>query len=293
VNMVDTQTFFQISLIAAYIAGMVALFAPCCISYLLPAYLGNVFKERGRILLMTLVYSLGIFVVMLPIVLGAKALQMLFFDLHDSTYIFGGIFMLFVAIVTFLGIKMPMPHFAMKSGKPQADVVSTFTLGVFSGVTSACCAPVLVGILTLSSLAPNTFQALLVGAFYVLGMVTPLYIASLFIHKKNILQKPVLKRIVTEVKIRGRVYPIFVANIVGSAIFLLTALVMIYLASAGKLGMTDAESAVTQSIYQVAEKVTEITDFAVVNIVFAILGAFLLYKYIKRVKKEASKCCDE
>ena len=41
---------FQISLIAAYIAGMVALFAPCCISYLFPAYLGNIFKERKQVL---------------------------------------------------------------------------------------------------------------------------------------------------------------------------------------------------------------------------------------------------
>ena len=73
------QAWYQISLVAAFVAGMVALFAPCCISFLLPAYLGNVFKEKKKVLLMTLVYSAGIFVVMLPVVLGAKALASLFF----------------------------------------------------------------------------------------------------------------------------------------------------------------------------------------------------------------------
>ena len=42
---------FQTSLIAAFVAGMVALLAPCCITFLLPAYLGGVFKEKQKVLL--------------------------------------------------------------------------------------------------------------------------------------------------------------------------------------------------------------------------------------------------
>ncbi len=75
---------YQISLVAAFAAGIVALFAPCCISYLLPAYFANIFKEKKRILLATLIYSLGIFVVMLPVVLGAKALSLLFFGADSN-----------------------------------------------------------------------------------------------------------------------------------------------------------------------------------------------------------------
>ena len=102
--------FSQISLIASFIAGTVALFATCCFSYLLPAYFGNIFKEKKRVILMTLIYSLGIFVVMLPIVLGAKVLAGLIFQLHDQTYIIGSLFMILVAILAFLGIKLPMPQ---------------------------------------------------------------------------------------------------------------------------------------------------------------------------------------
>src|SRR3989304_1261512 len=127
--------FYKISLIAAFIAGMVALFAPCCISYLLPAYLGNIFRERRQVVLMTLVYSLGIFVVLMPVVLGVKALTMLFFQLHDYTYLAGGAFLIFVAGLTFFGIKLPMPHLAM-TGRGKHDVVSTFSFGGFGGVNS-------------------------------------------------------------------------------------------------------------------------------------------------------------
>lgn len=279
----ETQAVYQISLFAAFIAGMVALFAPCCISYLFPAYIGNIFRERRQVLFMTFVYSLGIFVVMMPVVLGAKALQMLFFEMHDQTYLFGGIVMLIVAGFSFLGIKLPMPHFSATSGTKR-DVFSTFTLGIFAGITSACCAPVLIGVVALSSLTPTAIQALGVGAFYVLGMVTPLYLASLFIHRTNILAKPVFKKVVATLHIAGRTYPIFVSNIIAAVIFAFTGLVMLWLTFTGRLGMTMAESAVTKSINDVALRITGIVGrIPGIDIAFAALGIYLLYLFVRQI----------
>lgn len=275
---------YQISLLAAYIAGMVALFAPCCISYLFPAYLGNVFKERRAVLFMTFIYSLGIFAIMMPIVLGARALQTVFFNLHDQTYLFGGVFMLIVAGLSFLGIKLPMPHLSMKQDGQKNDVLSTFTLGIFSGITSACCAPVLIGVLALSSLSPTVIQSLGVGAFYVLGMVTPLYLASLFIHKRNILKNPVLKKVMWQINLGGKVYPIFVSNIIATVIFGVTGVLMLYLTSAGKLGMSMAESQATKSINNVAFGISEIANnIPGLDIIFALVGVYLMYRFIKGI----------
>ncbi len=283
----QSQAIYQISLLAAYIAGMVALFAPCCISYLFPAYIGNIFKERKRVLYMTLIYSLGIFVVMLPVVLGAKALSNLFFRLHDQTYIFGGIFMLIVAVVSFLGIKLPMFHISRNQKNDKTDTASTFTLGIFSGITSACCAPVLIGVIALSSLSPTILQALGVGASYVLGMVTPLYLASLFIHKRNILEKPILRKKVTQLTIAHKIYPIFVSNIVASAIFAITGILMLYLTSLGKLGMNLAESQITKSINNLAFNLsTIIGKIPGLDILFILIGIFLLYKFVVNSLKD-------
>ena len=81
---------------------MVALFAPCCITFLLPAYLGSVFKEKEKILLMTMVFGMGIFVVLMPAVLGVSLLSQMLFRYHDTIYILGGVVMLAVAGGSFL-----------------------------------------------------------------------------------------------------------------------------------------------------------------------------------------------
>ena len=115
----------EVSLVAAFFAGMVALFAPCCISYLLPAYFGTIFKERSHVLLMTIVYSLGIFLIMLPIVLGARALSFFFFRVHDTTYLIGSLVMLGVGILSLLGLKLPMPRMGFQQKRPR-DIPSVF-----------------------------------------------------------------------------------------------------------------------------------------------------------------------
>ena len=83
------ELIFQTSLIASFVAGMVALFAPCCITFLLPAYLGSVFKEKEKILLMTLIFGLGIAVTLLPAVLGVAIISKLLFRYHNIIYIIG------------------------------------------------------------------------------------------------------------------------------------------------------------------------------------------------------------
>lgn len=44
------------SLVAAFIAGLAALFAPCCITVLLPSYLGSIFRERRKVFIMTFIF---------------------------------------------------------------------------------------------------------------------------------------------------------------------------------------------------------------------------------------------
>lgn len=282
--MIAQESLYGVSLIAAFIAGMVALFAPCCISYLLPSYLGNVFKERRQVLLMTLIYSLGIFVVMLPVVLGAKALAAFFFRTHDYTYLIGGIFMMVVAGLSFLGVKLPMPRFKSQNTAGKPDVASTFTLGIISGITSACCAPVLIGVMTLSAFSPSMVQALGVGAAYVLGMVTPLYLAAAVVHEKNLLKSPWLKKKVTTLNLFGKDFPIFISNLVASAIFFLTGLMTLTLLALGKLSMPSGDASFVKQLNQIAMNVTMVTDkIPGINIIFAAIVVWLLVKLFKKI----------
>lgn len=275
------ESIFQISLIAAFIAGMVALFAPCCISFLLPAYLGSVFKEKEKVLLMTLIFGLGIFVVMVPAVLGVAALSKVLFVYHDEIYVVGGFVMLIAAAVTFLGIKLPMPNLpGRKPGKH--DPLSIFILGIFSGITSACCAPVLIGVLTLTFLSPNFFGALGIGATYVFGMVFPLLIISLFLSGKvdkfMFLRKPI-----TEFKFLGKNRIILVSNFLAGAIFFFTGVLILSLNATGKLSMAKNDS-FAKMIQNAAGTVNQyVGNDLLLNVSFLLIVIFVIYKISKKV----------
>ncbi|PIQ80202.1 MAG: hypothetical protein COV79_01725 [Parcubacteria group bacterium CG11_big_fil_rev_8_21_14_0_20_41_14] len=276
------DALFQLSLFASFIAGMVALFAPCCITFLLPAYFANVFKEKKRVVLMTFIYSLGIFTVMLPVVLGARVLTQVFFNFHDQTYVIGGVFLVFVGFSTLLGFKLPMPNFNFT--KKAEDPLSTYILGIISGITSACCTPVLIGVIALSSLSPTTAQSLLVGFFYVLGMVTPLYLASLFIDKRNLLEKPIFRRPFREVTFLGKPHMITVSNLISFIMFAGMGVLIIFLALSGKLAMNRSEESVTQMIQSVAVSVTSfVQKIPGLDLVFLLLSGLLLYTFIKYI----------
>lgn len=271
---------FQTSLVAAFVGGMVALFAPCCISFLLPAYLGNVFKEKEKVVLMTLVFGLGIFVVMLPAVLGVAALSKALFVYHNEIYVLGGIVMILSAGITFLGLKLPMPN--LPGRDPQKpDVLSVFTLGIFSGITSACCAPVLIGILTLTFLSPNFFGALAIGGTYVLGMVIPLLFIAVFLSGKMtkfmVLRKPIM-----QFHFMGQERTVILSNLVASSIFLITGVMILYLKAIGRLGMGDME-AFTKVITDSSSYVnTVVGDNILFNILFVGVVGFVLYKIAKK-----------
>ena len=57
---------------------------------------------------------------------------------------------------------------------------SVFTLGIFSGIATTCCAPVLAGVLALSVLPGSVFWGMMYTLSYVLGMVAPCFLSLYF-----------------------------------------------------------------------------------------------------------------
>src|SRR6266516_2064644 len=160
-----SSLFFGGSVIAAMIAGAIALFAPCCISVMLPAYFASSFQNRRVLIAMTFVFAGGIATIVLPIALGASLIRQLMTAQHLLIYTIGGLLMLALAIYVLLGgmLHLPMPT---RRGHTSTGVLSVYTLGLFSGITSSCCAPVLAGVVALSSVASSFVLALLLGIAY-------------------------------------------------------------------------------------------------------------------------------
>lgn len=276
------NVLFQTSLIAAFAAGMVALFAPCCITFLLPTYLGSVFKEKEKVILMTLVFGAGIFVVLLPAVLGVAFVSKLLFRYHDAIYIFGGLMMLAVAATTFLGIKLPMPNLDRFNVGNRTDVVSIFTLGMISGITSACCAPVLIGIMTLTLLSPSFFGALLVGGMYVLGMVVPLLLIAVFLSDK-MPKFTILKRPIVALDFFGKSYMVILSNVIASVVFLITGILALGLTVTGKLSAENMD-VFTKTITNALSSVNGMLGNNIfLNILFVGVLVYFIYWVSKKV----------
>lgn len=173
------QILFSASIIVAFLSGVIALFAPCCITFLLPAYLAQILRVRAKILLGTLIFGLGIATVMLPIALGFRVIVAVFQEFHTFTYVIGGLMMIFFGIWTFLGKEMNLPFARSPKVSNKIELGSLYGLGIFGGLTSACCAPVLVGALLLAGFSATLFKTIIVGFAYVAGIVFPLFIGAL------------------------------------------------------------------------------------------------------------------
>lgn len=166
------------SIVAAFIGGAVALFAPCCISVMLPAYFATSFRRRRALVSMTLVFALGIATVILPIAFGASSITRFILGRHTLVYFAGAVLMLTLGVLTLAGRTLPLPRVGMQARQDRGPG-AVYALGAFSGVASACCAPVLAGVVALSGAASSFVAALLVGIAYVFGMVLPLFVIAL------------------------------------------------------------------------------------------------------------------
>lgn len=146
---------------------------------MLPAYFASAFQNRRMLVAMTFLFAAGVATIILPIALGASLLRQVFALGHPVIYVVGGILLLGLAVYTLLGGQIHLPTPGARAGGNRTGPLSVYTLGVFSGITSSCCAPVLAGVIALSSAAPSFAIALGLGLAYVFGMVGPLFGISL------------------------------------------------------------------------------------------------------------------
>lgn len=172
------------AVLASFLAGMVALFAPCCISVMLPAYFASSFATKRALVAMTFVFAAGLALIVLPIALGAAAIGSLINGNHTIVYLAGGGLMLALGLYMIVGgrLALPMPGFRARSGHGP---VAVFSLGAFSGVASSCCAPVLAGLVALAGASGSFASALVLGLAYVFGMVFPLFVIALLWDRFN------------------------------------------------------------------------------------------------------------
>ena len=242
------ETLIIASLITAFIAGIAALFAPCCITVLLPSYLGSIFREKQKVLKMTFIFFLGLLAVFLPLGLGAAGFGKLLSNYHDPIFIIGGVLLALLGASILLGWHFSMP-FSAHSKLKIINSGSVFMLGIFSGFATMCCAPVLAGVIALSVLPNSIFWGGIYSVVYVLGMVAPLFLIAYFLDRNDFTQKIMDSNKSLTYSIGGRKIRLSIADLVSGVTFLLMGIFILYLAQTNQLAMGGGEFQTKINIY--------------------------------------------
>jgi cytochrome c biogenesis protein CcdA len=223
------------SVLAAFFAGAVALFAPCCIVFLAPSYMAAaVANRRWRLLPLTFVFAGGLAMVLVPITLGFSLLAATVAKYHAVLYYAGGIIMLLLAAYSLSGRMWHLPAFLRAPDTRDGRASAFFALGVFSGIASSCCAPVLAGVMTLSAVSASPVGGILLGLAFVLGMTLPLFLMALAHDRLKLGRRWTLARPV-KLRIARKTLHTNTINIAVAAAFAIMGGFVIYLASAATM----------------------------------------------------------
>ena len=224
------------SVLAAFFAGGVALFAPCCIVFLAPSYLAVAVKNRRwRLLPLTFVFAAGLALVLVPITLGMSLVASTIATYHQPLYYAGGVLMLTLAAFSLSGRMISMPSFLRAPDTARGDSASFFALGVFSGVASSCCAPVLAGVMTLSALSGSAVGGAVLGLAYTFGMAFPLFGMALLWDRYRLGERRFLQARPIRLRVAGRTLVTNTVNVVVAAGFAVMGGFVLYLANTGQM----------------------------------------------------------
>jgi len=282
---------FNASVIAAFVAGMVALFAPCCVTVLLPAYLASAFGQRQQLVKMTLVFFAGISLVLVPIGLGAAGLAAIFQNFHREMYIFGGLLMLVLAVMAIAGKGLAMIPMSkrLKPGLKATSAKSVFVLGIFSGAATSCCAPVLAGAVTLAVISGAFWKALIVTFAYVFGLTFPLFILAYFYDKLKIAETKIIKGKLLELKFGAKSYYLHTTNLLAGIIFFFMGLMLLYLAFSGQAFWSPAwQASLGQSLNLWSQKATQ-TLTQVPEGIWAVIILAIFFFFAWQAKRKKAK----
>ena len=264
-----TDALLAGSVAAAFAAGMVAFFAPCCAGVMMPAYLAAIGGGRSlRVARLTAMYVAGVATVVLPITLGAAALASYVSQYHAQMFVLGGVMMIGVAVAlwrgTMLPVNVPQPGLT-------GSALSVFGLGLFSGGATACCAPVLAGAVALSATSGSLLGGLLLGVAYVAGMMLPLIpVALIYGRAKERVSDPQVT-----LRIGRHRRRIGIARLTGVVVFSGFGLLFIVLALTGKSDTAPGfQRAVGAWARQVASYLDGVPNAVSGVLLLALVGAF-------------------
>ena len=246
----------DVSLIAALLAGVLALLSPCS-ALLLPSFFAYAFASRTALVARTLVFYVGLALTLVPLGMGSATVSQLFVGHRDVLIGIAGWVLIVLGALYALGGGFAMP-FAQKlqnwsNARQGAGWVSTLILGAVYGFAGFCSGPILGAILTVAATQNSIWSGGILLAVYALGMTAPLLILAALWDRFDLGQKPWL---------RGRTLGfgrlrLHTTSLIAGVLFVLVG--VLFLRFDGTAGLTGflGVGDTTDAEFAIQEKITE------------------------------------
>ena len=169
----------DIGFAGAFLGGLFALVSPCS-ALLLPSFFAYAFDGLGRLITRTLVFFVGLLLVLVPIGAGVGAIGSLVTQYRGTVTLVGGLLLIAMGLLTVTGRGF---SFLPSSQGPQADgrggLWSVLLLGAVYGLAGFCSGPLLGAVLTFAMAGGSPAYGGVLMSFYGLGMALPLFALAL------------------------------------------------------------------------------------------------------------------
>ncbi len=183
---------------------------------------------------MTVIFFLGLATILVPISLGVAWLSIVFKVYHEQVFLIGGALLIFYGILSFFGKTVMFPMKWQPDLSKPTNSLGVYTLGIFSGIASSCCAPVLAGMLTLTALTASLPLAFIISLTYILGMTMPLFILALIWDQQRIGQSKIFKGLPITFRFGSWKHIVHSTHLLVSIIFVTIGSYVIYVARHGE-----------------------------------------------------------
>lgn len=171
----------EVSLVAAILAGMLALLSPCS-ALLLPSFFAYAFSSKTALVSRTFVFYVGLCLTLVPLGMGSASISHLIIG-HRGTLITvaGWLIIVLGALYAFGGgFSIPFVQSLQNwtQARQGAGWLSTLSLGAVYGFAGFCSGPILGSILTVAATQESIWSGGILLATYALGMTVPLLILA-------------------------------------------------------------------------------------------------------------------
>tara|TARA_B100000029_G_C17452805_1_gene915586 strand:- start:232 stop:945 length:714 start_codon:yes stop_codon:yes gene_type:complete len=182
-----------LNLTIAFGAGFISFLSPCVlplipgyISYISGESLGEISKKRKKILLKTILFSLGFSIVFISFGATASFVGNLLFDYSNSLRIIAGLIIVIFSLqlIGILNLNILNKEKRVYTKNYSDNLFFPLTVGAAFGFGwTPCIGPVLGSILMLASTEGSINKGILLLSFYSLGLAIPLVLSGYGVSK--------------------------------------------------------------------------------------------------------------